>query len=168
MREMQPTNEGQFKFPEDLRAWMGERELLKLAFEALHVLEEGSEMSPDAARPEPGAPRVLLTLLTYCYAAGIYSSDEIEAQVPNDPQLAYLCAKTLPLANRLRHFRRYHREFVVKSLSELLQLAWKSHPQNCGPLRAAHDTRQFESFFRRAAEQRVQEAILEDTMALDD
>jgi len=56
--------------------------------------------------------RVLLGLLTYCYASGIFSSRDIEARVRLDPILILLCGRELPDWHRIRHFRRYNHEAI--------------------------------------------------------
>jgi hypothetical protein len=65
-------------------------------------------------------PRFLLGLLTYCYAAGIFSSQEIEAMVRKDAILSLLCGQDLPDGRIIRRFRRYNRAVIHRCLAATL------------------------------------------------
>jgi hypothetical protein len=55
----------------DLSRWVGERGLLKLALDAVLTVEP--ERLREARRSSPNfSPQMMLTLLTYCYSAGLY------------------------------------------------------------------------------------------------
>ncbi|PYJ80887.1 MAG: hypothetical protein DME22_22870 [Verrucomicrobia bacterium] len=68
-------------------------------------------------------PRVLLGLLTYCYASGVFSSQEIEARVRKDPILILLCGQELPDWHLIRRFRRYNRDLIQHCLEVTLYRA---------------------------------------------
>jgi hypothetical protein len=59
---------------------------------------------------------MLLTLLTYCYAAGIYGSEDIEWACEHDVTVRYICANTLPTQDNIRRFRRANRPWVEACL----------------------------------------------------
>ena len=68
--------------PDDLRQWLDARTLVGLVFDAVHTV---LDQVADEPSPLPvGNPRVLLTVLTYSYAIGLFASDETEAHVPTD------------------------------------------------------------------------------------
>jgi hypothetical protein len=161
MPEMSQSPEEQVVFPEDLRIWVDEAKLLTLVFDAVHGVEDMVGLTLGAAGLPVGSPRVMLTLLTYSYAIGCFASDEIQAKIPSDPSLQYLGAKTCPSANSLRHFRRYHRDVLQRSLGNLLRLAWEHRNQGASNHRSAPP------LFDQLARRRVEEAVLADTMALD-
>src|SRR4051794_28179044 len=92
MTETRWTPAEQLNLPDDLRAWLDDRSLLHLAFEALHAVEFDSR-THQALLPK-GVPRTLLTLLTYSYAVGYFASEEIERRLETDRQLGYLAART--------------------------------------------------------------------------
>ena len=71
--------------------------------------------------------RSLLSLLTYCYATGIYASSQVEQKVHQDPALRYLAARQYPNQHLLRLFRRRWRLLLHGSLVLLLALAWERH-----------------------------------------
>jgi len=74
-------------------------------------------------------PRVLLGLLTYCYASGVFSSQEIEARMRKDSILILLCGQELPDWQVIRRFRRYNREVIQRCLEVTLYHA----TAGCGP-----------------------------------
>ncbi len=149
---------GRLELPDDLRRWISEETLVRLVFEAVHLAQ-----SP----LPPGRPRVCLTTLTYSYAIGLYDAQEIEDRIPTDPQLLYLSAKIPLSGNDLRQFRRYHRPWLQRTLGLLLQLACEARFRTginstlvCLPGEMA-------ALCAEAAEHRIEEAVLRDTMALD-
>jgi hypothetical protein len=160
--------ETDFCLPEDLRAWMPEEELLTLLFAALHLPGEAAI----CRRPLPaGRPRVLLALLTYGYAVGIYGSDELEACTQTNPQLHYLSERKGVTAAELRRFRRYHRTCVQETLTALFELAW-AKARSAGvifpePPQTLVCSGGMGLVCSEAAERRIDEAVLRDSMALD-
>jgi len=68
-------------------------------------------------------PRVLLALLTYCYARGIYGSTDIERVMHKDKLFRALCREEFPDARILRRFRRENRPVLQNCLSLVLRLA---------------------------------------------
>jgi hypothetical protein len=82
----------------------------------------GSEVRPSDFGP---AQRVMLSLLTYCYACGRYSSEEIERAIEREPVLRYLSAGLRPASAQIRGFRRRHRRALTRCLGQVLALAWR-------------------------------------------
>jgi hypothetical protein len=105
--------------PRDLRLRFGERGLLELALEAvLNVALQGATFH--AERSSELSPRMMLTLLTYCYAAGIYGSEDIEWAVGSDATVRYICAHAEPGWPAIRMFRRSNRQWLEQCLVHLL------------------------------------------------
>ncbi len=67
---------------------------------------------------------MLLTLLTYCYAAGIYGSEDIEWDCRNDAAARYLCANTFPDQEAIRSFRGANREWIEDCLTCVYQCVY--------------------------------------------
>jgi len=111
MNAARPTRES----PEDLRRVVGERRLIELSLEAAQIVGEGLPRPERIVEDQPGS-RTLLTLLTYCYAAGIYASEDIEWACESDAAARYICAKTWPDHDALRCFRRANRPWVEACL----------------------------------------------------
>ena len=114
--------------PHDLREWIDQHTLARLVLAA--VQDEAVRTAPTAepaGRNPDWQPHVLLTLLTYCYAIGIYSSTEIELSFTQDLLVRHLCANTYPEAHRIRRFRRNHRRNIQRFLTEVFHRAWRIH-----------------------------------------
>jgi len=111
--------------PNDLREWIDEYTLARLV---LAAVQDGTvPIAPTAevaGRNADCQPYVLLSLLTYCYATGIFSSTDIELSFTQDKMVRHLCANTYPEAHHNRSFRRDNRRSIQKSLTEVLYRAW--------------------------------------------
>lgn len=163
----------QYGFVEDLCDWLSERDLLSLVLEAVQLVEGPSNGLRSYRSLPPGPPRLSLTILTYSYAIGLYSSEEIERRVLTDRDLRYLAARSCPSGSDLRRFRRNHREKVQGALAALLRLAWEHHVAGDFPIderwkELPPATAMMREFFDHEAEQRVTRAVFVDSMALDD
>jgi hypothetical protein len=112
--------------PNDLREWIDKYSLARLV---LASVQDGTLLAAHiaevAGRNADWQPRVLLGLLTYCYAAGIYSSTEIELSFTQDMLVRHLCADIYPEAHQSRWFRRDNRQSIQRSLTEVLHQAWR-------------------------------------------
>jgi len=68
-------------------------------------------------------PRMMLALLIYCYANGVFGSRRIEAATYRDIAVRYLCADTHPDHDTICKFRRENVEAISESFLQVLQLA---------------------------------------------
>lgn len=170
-------NEG--LLPEDLSGYIGKKTLVKLILEAV---EERSARSAEWAGCGIGdaelRPAMMLTLLTYCYASGIYGCADIQLGTQHDPMIRYLCAGSCPDIGALRSFRRYHRETLAACLAATLRHVWQL--RFCGEdaepigrvsclessLRRWTDVN-LTPDFEREAEKRITQAARADSMAAD-
>jgi Transposase domain (DUF772) len=66
-------------------------------------------------------PKVLLALLSYCYARQTYGSEDIEDLMRQDGEFRQLCQGEFPSARLLRRFRRENREAVRLCLQGALR-----------------------------------------------
>ena len=107
----------------------------------------------DQTRSLPAKSRMLLTLVTYCYARGLYSAEEIESAAHVDPVVSYICARDYPTAIEIRDFRRNRKDLVVQALAKALEKDSFFRPR----------------FFsaRQESERRVAKAIQWDSFELD-
>jgi len=114
--------------PEDLRQWLEPRDLACLTLEASAELgAKVFQTVPLATLTPEKRPQMLLSLLTYCYAIGLYGSQTIEASIDQDWTLRYLTANGLPDARILKAFRRQWRPILQQSLIRLLISAYLHH-----------------------------------------
>lgn len=107
----------------DLRETLGEDILLKLALGAVGSMN-AARLETMARNTSTFRPQMMLTLLSYCYAAGIYASQEIERCIRDNRMVRYICAHQYPDWQAIRRFRRLNRELVDQCLSYVLKKAW--------------------------------------------
>jgi len=165
--------------PDDLSVYIGKKTLVKLildAVEGLNARASGHETTPTGT---PGfQPVRMLTLLTYCYATGVYASTDIELSMQRDQMVRYLCSKNYLTLQVLREFRRYTRDRIKECLTTVLQRVWKLRfcDEDACPIAAAPNPGL--SFgrwlnmrptpdFTAEAEQRIVRAVRADSMAMD-
>ncbi len=99
--------------------------------------------------------RMLLTLLTYAYARGVYNSVELAERIVSDADLRYLATGDQPSPTMLRQFRRQQGRLIRAALGQLLVLAMKE-PAPTGWFRAESE-----------ASRRLELAMAADSYALD-
>jgi hypothetical protein len=171
---------GRMSLPDDLREWLNHQSLVDLTVRAVLSLDHPPAIpAVPAARTSAPPHATLLLLLTYCYAAGIYSSEAIENQLKEEPAFRRLCGGDPPDAADLRRFRRTHRSEVEHCLGALLwsacrsewhQLSGRCHSLSEGDPVCRSD-QGIEEPLRRIIERdvnrRVNWAVQLDSMALD-
>jgi hypothetical protein len=165
--------------PLDLSDWVGRYALACLSLEA--ATEVGAPAFRELFRDDPSArarANTLLALITYCYAAGIFASDEIELRAMDDPMVQYLAGHAPPEWHRLRAFRRQWHETIHDCLVRVFTQAWARLRLDSAewPM----DPPAFESdslvqdgnlppgCFPVEVERRINRAILLDSMCADD
>lgn len=152
--------------PTDLRTWLDERTLAGVVLEAqqavepMHWKQSGVLLNPDEPRPQ-----VLLTLLTYAYAAGTLPSEEIERATEKDSTFRYLCARTYPTESILRRFRRQNRILIRQCLAKVFEAACQ---QRFGKSPSAGLSQLWlPALLNLEAEKRILYAVQLDCMAMD-
>lgn len=110
--------------PPDLRDWLPEDHLAHFILEAveslnltsLRVNERGTG---DAQYP----PRMMLSLLLYCYASGTFSSRGIERATYDHVPARFLSGDTHPDHDTICTFRRENQALIEESFVRVLELA---------------------------------------------
>ncbi|MFO1458078.1 MAG: transposase [Verrucomicrobiota bacterium] len=96
---------------------------MRLTQLALEAVQDEAEASGEF-RAGPGSQgyqhRMLLTLMSYAYARGVYSSEDLQDRVRTDADLRYLCAREFPEAETFRLFRRREWTRLNGTLTRLL------------------------------------------------
>jgi transposase len=89
--------------------------------DAVRTIDENA-LRPVARRDAGLAyqPRILLALLTYCYAREIYGSEEVEGLLRRDVEFRRLCQNEFPGARIFRRFRRENRDALLRCLRMVL------------------------------------------------
>ena len=176
-RNVQPNAE---RATTSLTAW-GERK--PLASVVLNIVRQVNEreLRPVAASDASTAfqPRTLLALMTYCYATGIYGSQDMESVMRQDSVFRMLCGHEFPSWRTLRRFRRLNHDLIHPCLGETLHAARRTAPADpsgtslgerggqtlTGPARREMLNRE-ESFAE--AGQRIEKAMFIDSMTIED
>lgn len=117
--------------PPDLREWVPADHLVHWVMDAVGQLELGAarvnERGTGDAQYPPG---MMLGLLIYSYATGVFSSRQIERATYENVAVRLLCADTHPDHDTLCEFRRHHGALLGQSFGQVLELAAR-----CGVLR---------------------------------
>ena len=110
-------------FSGDLSKAIGERRFLSLVLDVVQTVESSS-LEPQGGPTPRFRPKMMLTLVTYCYGASLFGSRDIEYAIGTDPHVRYICARTYPPWRDIRTFRRQHREVLRHCLTEVFRRVW--------------------------------------------
>lgn len=110
--------------PPDLRDWIPEDDLVHFVIAAvegmsLSVFKVNARGTGSAQYP----PHMMLSLLIYCYANGIFSSRRIERATHRDIAVRYLTGDTHPDHDTICTFRRENFDAVAACFVHVLELA---------------------------------------------
>jgi transposase len=108
----------------DLRQWVPEDDMVHFVIEAVERMELASlKVNRRGTGSEQYPPKMMLALLIYCYANGIFSSRGIERATYRDVAVRYLTADTHPDHDTICTFRRENFEAVGEAFLGVLRLA---------------------------------------------
>ena len=110
--------------PPDLRQWVPPDHLAHYILDAvdslaLHRVQVNERGTGDEQFP----PRMMLSLLIYCYATGTISSRQIERATYTDVAVRFLTGDTHPDHDTICTFRRQNSELLAESFVRVLELA---------------------------------------------
>src|SRR6185503_13051139 len=110
--------------PPDLREWVAEDDLVHFVIQAVERLPLSSfAVNAKGCGDEQYPPHMLLALLVYCYANGIFSSRRIERATYRDVAVGYLTADLHPDHDTICTFRRTNFEAIATAFVDVLELA---------------------------------------------
>ena len=113
-----------YLLPPDLREWLPEDDLAHFVVEAVERVPLSEfVVNTRGTGSAQYHPRVMLALLIYCYANGIFSSRRIERATHRDIGVRYVTANTHPDHDTICKFRRENRAAVQAGFVEVLLLA---------------------------------------------
>ncbi|HTD65981.1 MAG TPA: transposase [Candidatus Limnocylindria bacterium] len=141
---------------------------------------EAAEQSstPILVPKEGGAlpPKEMLGAVSYCYAKGVYESEEIERKMMHDPTLRESVHGEVPDANAIRRFRRLNRTAIQQTLEKAFGFIRRKQKADLlkplpgqptiPPAQATLDDSTV-FYVKREAEERVQQAAFIDNMSKD-
>jgi transposase len=110
--------------PPDLREWVAGDDLVHFVMLAV----ESADLSLARARSHGGGslgypPGMMMALLIYAYAQGMFSSRQIERATYQQVSLRYLCANLHPDHDTICKFRRENRGLLKAVFAQVLKLA---------------------------------------------
>ena len=113
--------------PHSLAVWVEPTLLVGLTYEAATSLAGFDQLAAEEEGDAVTRSKMMLVLLTYCYATGIYASREIQEKLQEPGTLNYISANQPLNSDDLRHFRRRWRQVVQACLVILFKAAWRTH-----------------------------------------
>lgn len=117
--------------PPDLRDWVPADHLVHFVIDAMESVDvQQARVNERGTGSAQYPPRMLLGLLSYSYATGIFSSRQIERQTYENVAVRLLCADTHPDHDTLCTFRRQNGPLLQSAFAQVLELAAR-----CGVLK---------------------------------
>lgn len=119
--------------PPDMREWVQEDHLVHFILDAVEPLDvSAARVNTRGTGSEQYPPSLLLALLIYSYASGVFSSRQIERSTTDSVAVRVLCADTHPDHDTLCTFRRENAALLASAFAQVLELA-----AHCGVLKVA-------------------------------
>ena len=126
MKPIQHNTSPNITFPDNLTHLVSPGELVQWTLEAVQTLFWSNR--PDGPTPVvAGAfnPRILLTLLTYSYATGVFNSAEISGQCQQEAVSRYLSMGIRYAPDRIRLFRGQNAQLLKRTLAFVIRRVYE-------------------------------------------
>ena len=167
--------------PQDLREWVPEGHLAHHVSDLVDALDLSAFYAPyegDGRRNSPYEPRMMVKVLVYGYATGVFSSRKLAAKLVEDIAFRMLAAGNFPQHRTLCEFRRRHLDDFGAVFAGVVRLARTMGLAGLGRIsvdgtkvRANASKRKAMSYGRMREEERRLEAeiarLLEEAEAID-
>jgi transposase len=126
--------------PPDLRQWVPRDHLVHFLMDAVAELDlTGVRVNERGTGDAQYPPRLLLGLLLYSYATGVFASRQIEAATDDRVAVRLLCADTHPDHDTICTFRRENRELLARSFARVIELSARCGVLKVGGITVAID-----------------------------
>ncbi|MEQ1473957.1 MAG: IS1182 family transposase [Candidatus Acidiferrum sp.] len=113
--------------PPALQEWVAENDLAKFVLEAVELSDlRTAAVNVRGSGSEQYPPSMMMGLILYSYATGLFSSRRIERSTYDSIAARYLCANTHPDHDTIASFRRNNGALVRSCFVEVLELARES------------------------------------------
>src|ERR1043166_934151 len=113
-----------FLLPPDLKDWLPEDDVAHFIVAAAERVRLGAfRTNPQAGGRPQYHPRLMLALLIYCYANGLFSSRRIERATYRDVGARFIAANTHPDHDTIATFRRTNKAAFEAAFLEVLLVA---------------------------------------------
>jgi transposase len=126
--------------PPDLREWVPADHLVHFILDAVEQLDvSAARINPRGSGSEQYPPSMMLALLVYSYATGVFASRRIEQASFDNVAVRLLCGDTHPDHDTICTFRRENRPLVARSFAQVLELAARCRVLQVGGITVALD-----------------------------
>jgi hypothetical protein len=136
------------------------------------AVQQTVEQAGHVAMPKDSGelpPAEMLGAVSYCYAKGVYSSEEIEARMLRDPRLRESVHGEVPRAEAIRRFRLLNRDVIRTTLEKAFRFMRKRPAPSAGtsapPLAGIPANEGTITIVRREASERLDQAAFVDNMS---
>jgi transposase len=110
--------------PVDLRDWVPEDDLVHFVIAAVDGMKlSGLQVNVRGTGSAQYPPKMMLSLLIFCYAQGVFSSRRIQRATYRDLAVRYLTADTHPDHDTICAFRCENLDLIAEAFLEVLKLA---------------------------------------------
>jgi transposase len=126
--------------PADVQEWVQPDHLARFVVDAVDALDlRGFKVNQRGTGDQQYPPRMMLSLLCYCYAIGLFSSRQIERASYENLPVRFICGNTHPDHDTICVFRRENEALFRESFVKILQLARELKILKVGQITTAHD-----------------------------
>ena len=126
--------------PPDLREWVPADHLVHFVIDAVEQLDvSAARVNERGSGSEQYPPGMMLALLVYSYATGVFASRRIEQATFENVAVRLLCADTHPDHDTICAFRRENRALLAGSFAQVLELAARCGQLQIGDITVAVD-----------------------------
>ena len=123
-RYVQINHDQPLLFPPDLRDWVPSDDMVHFVIETVGGMDTRVfQVNDRGTGDEQFPPQMMLGLLIYCYANGVFSSRRIERATYRDVAVRFLTGDTHPSFSTICKFRRDNFDAVAACFVEVLELA---------------------------------------------
>jgi transposase len=112
--------------PESLSEWLPEDHLayfISDAVDALDLERFDARYEGDGRRRQPFDPRMMVKILIYGYATGVFCSRKMARKLHEDVAFRVLCANNYPAHRTIREFRQLHLKEFTELFVQVVKLA---------------------------------------------
>jgi len=126
--------------PPDIRDWVPADHLVHFVMDAVGQLDlQRARVNERGTGDEQHPPGMMLGLLIYSYATGVFSSRQIERSTSENVAVRLLCADTHPDHDTVCAFRRQNGELLAQSFAQVLEMAARCGVLKVGGITVAID-----------------------------
>ncbi len=126
--------------PPDLRDWVPADHLVHFVIDAVELIDtRTAPVNERGTGSEQYPPGMLLALLVYSYATGMFSSRQIERASYENVAVRLLCADTHPDHDTLCTFRRKNAPLLTQAFKQILELSARCGVLQVGQITVAID-----------------------------